>query len=584
MPRAISIRNISPQLNFGNKALIWFLDRLLGIKKMDRLYRQHEMQGLSKEDFSDKLIQILALDIHGIAELQGKIPRSGPVVIASNHPFGGIEGVILARIIGEVRPDLKVLANRGLGIFKEISEYFIFTNPLSPNDPKNGPSLRQCLKHVKSQGALLIFPAGKVSYYQKAKSGISEHIWNKLVGRLVSIDKCQYVPIFVNGKNSASFYRIEKVYFKLRMLLLGHQLLNKTGAKIVINTGNPIQHKHFDKQLSHSEKAMLCRALSYAQEQRWRYQWPRDNVTEQLPIIKEIESAKLVVEIEDLPSDQLLLKNKDYSVYFGYQSQLPLIVREIARLREIVFRMHNEGSGQSLDTDKFDATYTHLFIVKNVSKKIVGAYRIGFTDRLTQKQGPEGLYLQKMFNFKASFANQQGPCMEMGRSFLIPEMQGSYQGLLLLWKGIGRLAAKFPQYRTLYGTVSISKLFDPRSVKLIAQGLIDAQSASQVEPVNSFEFDTHLEIDELAQKINLQNHLTAFLTSIEEDGKDIPVLARQYLKMGAKFHALGIDKSFNHTPGLLLSVHFPSAPEKLLKLYVGQDYKAYRDWDANSTY
>jgi len=581
MQRAISIRNISEQSNFGNKVLIWFLDRLLGIKKMDMLYRQHKMQGLSKEDFSDRLIQILELDIHGTEELQRKIPKAGPVVIASNHPFGGIEGVILARLIGEVRPDLKVLANRGLGIFKEISDYFIFTNPLSPNDPKNGPSLRQCVKHVQSQGALLIFPAGKVSYYQKAKSGISEHIWNKLVGRLVSIEECQYVPIFVNGENSPGFYRIEKIYFKLRMLLLGRELLNKTGAKIVINTGNPIKQKQFDKQLNHTDKAMLCRALSYAQDQRWHYQWPGDAVAEQLPIIEEITTQQLVSEVDDLPSTQLLLKNKDYSVYFGYQSQLPLVVQEIARLREIVFRMHNEGSGQPIDTDDFDATYTHLFIIKNVSKKIVGAYRIGFTDKLTEEQGPAGLYLQKMFNFKPSFANQQGPCMEMGRSFLIPEMQGSYQGLLLLWKGIGRLAAKFPQYRTLYGTVSISKLFDPRSVKLIEQGFVDAQSASQVEPVNSFEFNEHIEIDELAQKINLREQLTAFLSSIEEDGKDIPVLARQYLKMGAKFHALSIDKSFNHTPGLLLSVHFPSAPEKLLKLYVGENYKAYRDWEAN---
>jgi putative hemolysin len=562
MQRAISIRNISPGSNVGNKVLIWFLDRLLGIKKMDMLYRKHKMQGLSKEDFSDRLIQILELDIHGKEELQRKIPKTGPVVIASNHPFGGIEGVILARIIGEVRPDLKVLANRGLGIFKEISDYFIFTNPLSPNDPKNGPSLRQCVKHVQSQGALLIFPAGKVSYYQKAKSGISEHLWNKLVGRLVSIDQCQYVPIFINGENSPSFYRIEKVYFKLRMLLLGRELLNKTGAKIVINTGSAIQEKQFDKQLNHTDKAMLCRALSYAQDQRWRYQWPADAVIGQLPIIEEIKTEQLVSEVEALPSEQLLLENKDYSVYFGYQSQLPSVVQEIARLREIVFRMHNEGSGQAIDTDEFDATYTHLFIIKKVNHQIVGAYRIGFTDKLTEKRGPAGLYLHKMFNFK-------------------PEMQGSYQGLLLLWKGIGRLAAKFPQYRTLYGTVSISKLFDPRSVKLIAQAFVDNKSATQVEPVTSFEFDSHREIDELAQKVNLREQLTAFLTSIEEDGKDIPVLARQYLKMGATFHALGIDKSFNHTPGLLLSVHFPSAPEKLLKLYVGEDYKAYRDWDAN---
>jgi hypothetical protein len=157
-------------------------------------------------------------------------------------------------------------------------------------------------------------------------------------------------------------------------------------------------------------------------------------------------------------------------------------------------------------------------------------------------------------------------------------MQGSYQGLLLLWKGIGRFVAQFPQYRTLYGTVSISKLFDPRSVKLIEQGLIDSQSASQVEAINSFEFDNHIEINELAQKIKLGEQLTAFLTSIEDDGKDVPVLARQYLKMGGKFHALGIDTSFNHTPGLLLSVHFPSAPEKLLKLYVGETYKEYCDW------
>lgn len=581
MPHAISISNIMPKPTLANKIFVWFLDRLLGIKKMDTLYRQHEMQGLSKEDFSDRLIEILKLDIQGAKELQSKIPKTGPVVIASNHPFGGIEGVILARLIGEVRPDLKVLANKGLGIFKEISDYFIFTNPLSANDPKNGPSLRHCVKHVQSQGALLIFPAGKVSYYQKAKSGISEHIWNKLVGRLVSIDSCKFVPIFVNGQNSANFYHIEKIYFKLRMLFLGRELLNKTGATIIINTGNAIQQKQFDKQLNHGDKAMLCRSLSYAQDHRWRYQWPADTVTEQLPIIDEIKPEHLISEIKALPNEQLLLENKEYSVYFGYQSQLPLVVQEIARLREIVFRMHNEGSGQALDTDEFDATYTHLFIVKNTEHKIVGAYRMGLTDKLTEKQGPAGLYLQKMFNFKPSFVNQQGPCMEMGRSFLVPEMQGSYQGLLLLWKGIGRFAAKFPQYRTLYGTVSISKLFDPRSVKLIEQGLIDIQSSSQVDAVNPFEFTSHVEIDELAQKVNLKDQLTTFLMSIENDGKDIPVLARQYLKMGAKFHALGIDKSFNHTPGLLLSVHFPSAPEKLLKLYVGKDYEAYRDWIPN---
>ena len=581
MQRSISISNIMPNPSPAKKALIWALDRILGVKKMNTLYHQHKMQGLSKESFSDRLIELLELDIQGIETLQNNIPKTGPVVIASNHPFGGIEGVILARLIGEVRPDLKVLANKGLGIFKELSDYFIFTNPLSPNDPKNGPSLRQCMKHVNGQGALLIFPAGKVSYYQKAKAGISEHSWNKLVGRLVSIEQCQYVPVFVNGFNSPRFYRVEKLYFKLRMLLLGRELLNKTGATIQISCGNAIKEKQFSRELNYEQKAKLCRALSYAQDNRWRYEWPADKVTEHLPIIDEIDKQQLLNELKALPEDQLLLTNKGYSVYFGYQSQLPLIVQEIARLREIVFRMHNEGSGQPLDTDHYDATYTHLFIIDNEQQKIVGAYRMGLSDKLMEKDGVEGLYLHKMFKFNPNFANQQGPCMEMGRSFLIPEMQGSYQGLLLLWKGIGRFAAKFPQYRTLYGTVSISKLFDPRSVKLIEQAYIDSKSASQVTPHNQFEFESHIEIDELAEELELRDQLTSFLSSIEKDGKDVPVLARQYLKMGGKFHALGIDTSFNHTPGLLLSVHFPSAPEKLLKLYVGEEYEAYRDWQAS---
>ena len=578
MQQQISIRNIMPSPSFSQKILIWVLDRLLGIKKMNLLYQENSMQGLSKEAFSDRLFSLLDLNIEGIKELQAKIPKTGPVVIASNHPFGGIEGVILARAIGEVRPDLKVLANKGLGIFKELRDYFIFTNPLSPNDPKNGPSLRQCMKHVESQGALLLFPAGKVSYFHAEKAGISEHDWNKLVGRLVSVAQCAYVPIFVDGANSKRFYQIEKLYFKLRMLFLGRELLNKVGKTIRINSGNAIKEKQFDRQLNYVQKAKVCRALSYAHEGKWRYDWPADEVTELLPIANEIETAVLKEELSELPSDQLLLTNKGYSVYFGYLAQIPSIVREIARLRELVFRMHNEGSGQPIDTDEYDATYTQLFIVDNKQHKIVGAYRMGLSDKLQEQSGIKGLYLHKMFNFGPKFANQREACMEMGRSFLIPEMQGSYQGLLLLWKGIGRFAAKFPQYRTLYGTVSISKLFDPRSVKLIQQAYVDAESASQVTPHKVFDFKSQYEIDKLAQEVDLKAQLTAFLSSIESDGKDVPVLARQYLKMGGKFHALGIDTSFNHTPGLLLSVHFPSAPDKLLKLYVGEDYQEYQNW------
>ncbi|MFC4701452.1 lysophospholipid acyltransferase family protein [Glaciecola siphonariae] len=585
MNHVISINNLFEHASRRTRLMVWFLDRILGIAKMNRLYQLHKMQGLEKEVFADRLISLLKLDIQGLDQLKANIPAEGPVVIASNHPFGGIEGVILARAIGQVRPDLKVLANKGLGIFVELKDYFIFTNPLSQNDPKNGPSLRHCISHVKNGNALLLFPAGKVSYYQRNKGRISEHPWNKIVGRLLSIENCQYVPVFVNGENSSMFYRIERIYFRLRMLLLGRELLNKEGARINIHTGFAVANKYIASD-SHVKKANFMRTLSYAQDGTWRYKWPADTVQEHKPLAKPVDASLIKTEIAALPNNQHLASFKGFKVYFAHQHQAPNTVTEIARLRELVFRQHNEGSGEPIDTDRFDATYTHLFIVESETTRIVGAYRMGLTDKLIEQEGLNGLYLHKMFNFGADFVNRREPCMEMGRSFLIPEFQGSYQGLLLLWRGIGAFACQFPQYRTLYGTVSISKLYDSRSVNLIQHLLVSQGSAGAVCARHTMPFALHPELEEyIEQNIGeakgtelATNHLSAFLQSIEPDGKDIPVLAKQYLKMGAKFHALGIDTSFNHTPGLLLSVELPKAPDKLLKLYLGKDFEAYKNY------
>ena len=577
VPHIISINSLIGQASWLTRLLVKLADRVLGIARMNTLYQLHNMQGLSKEAFADKLIAILALDISGIQTLQANIPKTGPVLIASNHPFGGIEGVILARIIGQVRPDIKVLVNKGLGIFPELSDYFIFTNPLSEKDPQNGPSLRACIKHVQNQGALLLFPAGRVSYYQSEKKAISEHAWNKIVGRLLSISDCQFVPVFVNGTNSKWFYRLGRVYYRLRMLMLARELLNKTGASVQINTGNAVPAKYI-KGSNYQVKADFCRALSYAQDCQWRYNWPGDKYQKLQAIAPQTTSNLIAKDIRALPSNQLLVQNGNFDVYFAYQAQAPNVVNEIARLREIVFREHNEGSGEPLDTDHFDASYIHLFIIKRKALKIMGAYRMGLSDKLIEKDGLDGLYLHKMFNFSSDFINRETPCIEMGRSFLIPEFQGSYQGLLLLWRGIGAFVYQFPQYRTLYGTVSISKLYNPRSVKIIEHVLIKPIHQIGVSPRHEFEFAIHPELAHLHHEQDITQNMSALLKSIETDAKDIPVLAKQYLKMGAKFHALGIDTSFNHTPGLLLSVHMPNSPKRLLKQYIGENYQQYIDF------
>lgn len=558
------------------RLLIRIVDKVMGLAQMDRLYQQHQMQGLEKADFADKLLQILDITIAGEQELLAKIPKTGPLVLASNHPFGGLEGVVLARLLSKVRPDLKVLVNFALQIFPELSDYFIFTNPLAEGDPRNGPSLRTTMAHVKEGGALLLFPSGKVSYRDREQQRVVEHPWNRLVARLVKKNGARFMPIWVEGQNSDMFYRVETVYYPLRMLFLGRELLNKQGHQITLCSGNAIKSNDFAREQLLDEQAEVGRCLSIACSDSWKESWPATNSRQFMPLAEEIPGEQLLTEIAALPKEQHLLSYKQFDVYYGFQSQMPLVVQEIARLRELVFRQHDEGSGQSRDTDKFDATYTQLFIIHREEGRIIGAYRMGQTDELLQLGEKSPLYLSQMFNFDSQFFNQTEPCLEMGRSFLIPEYQKSYYGLYLLWRGITAFACKFPRYRRLYGTVSISKLYDKRSIALMEQALVKAIPGVSAKVPWSKPLSPELQT--FAKNFDLNKHLSTFLKTLEADGKDIPVLVKHYQKLGAEFYCLGLDGNFAQTPGLLLCVDLAKIPHKSAKQYFGdglQDYLQY---------
>ena len=545
----------------------------MGLSRMQKLYETHQMQGLSKQDFADKLVSILDVKIEGEQELIDKIPKEGPVVLCANHPFGGLEGVILARIIGKARPDLQVLVNFALEIFAELSDYFIFTNPLSERDPRNGPSLRTSMAHVKNGGALLLFPSGKVSYRNRDENRIVEHPWNRLVTKLVKKNDAQYVPIWVEGQNSERFYRVESIYYPLRMLFLGRELLNKSGATVRLRTGNALKVKDFAKDQSADEQTELSRCLSIANSTSWKQEWPATECADFSPIAEEMPGNLILSEIASLPEEHLVAY-KQYDVYYGFQSQVPHVVEEIARLREIVFREHDEGSGEERDTDKFDATYTQLFIVNRDEGRIIGAYRMGQTDNLLKAGGPDQFYLSQMFEFDNDFFNQTEPCLEMGRSFLISEYQQSYYGLFLLWRGIGAFACKFPQYRRLYGTVSISKLYDKRSISIMEKALVEPLSS--VRARTPWDVPLHPDIKQFDAKFGLQKHLSTYLKTLEADGKDVPVLLKHYKKLGAKFYCLGLDGNFAGTPGLLLCVDLLNMPDNLSKKYLADGLEGYR--------
>ncbi|MFT5757717.1 MAG: putative hemolysin [Alteromonadaceae bacterium] len=554
------------------------LDRILGINKLRKIYLSQNLTGLDKQAFAQKLLSALGVVIEGGSSVVENLPQKGRCIVVCNHPYGMIEGVIIAHLLTSFRADTKIMANVGLQIFKEIQDYFIFANPLNPKAPINTTAIKQCFKHLNNDGLLVIFPAGRVSFYQADKQRISDAQWNRLSVQLAIKTLSPILPVFISGTNSPLFHRLGRIYYRFRLIMLAHEMFKLDKHIISLTANNLIDTKQFKEYKSVEKMNDFIRVQCYLNDHTYLSSWPEDKkINHYHDIIAAADTNDLKNELSALPDKQHLLDFKSFSVYYGYQNQIPLCVQEIARLREITFRTLDEGSGEALDTDKFDATYMHLFIFDHKNEEIIGAYRIGQTDILQKNGGLAQLYLSQMFTFQTDFINQQQPCLEMGRSFIITAHQNSFYGLLLLWKGIGAFVCQNPHYRTLYGTVSLSKRYDPRSVALINEVMIsDARGVVAKSP---FKSQLHPEVLEFISLEKLAiKQLSTLITGIESDGKDVPILLKQYHKLGAVFHCIGIDTNFNQTPGLLLSIDLPKAPDKLLRLYLGKgkdDYLRY---------
>ncbi len=301
---------------------------------------------------------------------------------------------------------------------------------------------------------------------------------------------------------------------------------------------------------------------------------PVANLEAAPPVAPPEPKRVLAEELAALPLHQLLHTYRQFDVYCGALQQMPAVVREITRLRELTFREMEEGSGCEVDTDEFDATYLHLLVWDREMQAIVGGYRLGRTDELLRDQGPDGVYLGIMFHFDPSFYSGP-PMLEIGRSFVAPQYQRMHASLHLLWCGIGRYIVANPAYRKVYGVVSMSRLYDGRAVAAIRDALLEPQAA--VTPKSAYEPDLGDQWRAfLSEKQPLaMKEVSQIVRALEQDERDVPVLIRHYHKLGARFVSAAVDGNFNNTPGLLLSLDVPSIPAKYLKQYLGPDLNGY---------
>ncbi len=522
-----------------------------------------------------------------------RIPRSGPLLIVANHPFGAPEGLLLMQMIRNIRPDLKMMANSILQRVPELRELMIFVDPYGGelSVSRNRSAMRRAIQMVAAGGALGVFPSGDVAHFDPRGRIVREQQWSGAIARIARRTGATVLPVYFEGRNSLLFQLAGLLHPRIRSALLPRELLAKRNRCIRMRIGSPIPARKFpaledDAALAayFRERTLMLRhrpvGASPLATKRGRAERAagHSSAGPQLPIPDAGPWQCIAAEIEALPAEQKLVEADEFVVVFATERQIPHALFEISRLREITYRAVGEGTGRELDRDEFDSWYTHLFLWDRSTRRIVGAYRLGATDQITARAGLGGLYTSTLFDYNPALLDRLGPALELGRSFVRLECQKSYSPLMLLWKGIGRYVVRFPRYRTLFGPVSISAEYQHASRELMVQFLESHHDAPELRPLARARqpFETggpkrRLDTALISRFSSDSDEVTDWVSDIEPDHKGMPVLLRQYLKLGAKFFAYNVDTAFSNALDALMVVDLAQTNPKLLERYMGRE-------------
>jgi putative hemolysin len=367
----------------------------------------------------------------------------------------------------------------------------------------------------------------------------------------------------------------------LRTALLPRELLNKGGRTIDVRVGGMIPARKLKEFETDEGLTEYLRQRTYMLRHRGAGEvaaaGPSSGAKVMRPVVPIGDVSVMAAEIEALPAGKKLVEQDDLQVVIAGAQEIPSVLREIGRLREITFRAAGEGSGKSIDLDQFDSHYLHLAVWNRAKREVVGSYRLGRSDRILAERGVGGLYTYELFDYRRELLDRMGPALEMGRSFVRAEYQRSFSPLLLLWKGIGRFLVEHPQYRYLFGPVSISGAYQSASVRLMVQFLQmhhgDAEGQRLVSARSPIVAPADRGWDDQRSSALLPDEaaLSDLVGDLEVDQKGVPVLIRQYIKLGAKFLSFNVDRSFGDCVDGLILVDLLRTDPKVLGRYMGKE-------------
>ncbi len=555
----------------------WLLMKLIRISKLNEIYDKHKNEeGL---DFLNGILDEIEVKFEIPEEDLKRIPKDGAFITISNHPLGGIDGILLLKLILEKRPDFKIIANFLLEKIKPLDPYILPVNPFETRKEikSSMAGIKNALQHLKDGAPLGIFPAGEVSTYKNGKL-IVDKPWEPVAIKIIKKARVPVIPIYFHAKNSKLFYNLARLNDTFRSALLPSEFLSQKNHLIKVRIGNPIGVKEQDNFEQLGDFQHYLRKKTYLLANPFE----KSNTIISKPKIKLPKPPKKIVDPVDITKienefelldkkNARLFSSKNYKVYLAESKDLKNILYEIGRLREITFREVGEGTGKSIDLDKYDKYYKHLILWDEEKKKIAGAYRLGFGADIYETYGVKGFYIHELFSIEPELQGMLKKTIEMGRAFIIREYQQKPLPLFLLWRGIIHITLRYPEYKFLMGGVSISNRFSRFSKSLMIEFMrsnyFDPFVAQYVHPRKKFKVilkddDKDFIFDEIQSDLNKFDRI---IDEIEPGKLRLPILLKKYIKQNAKLIAFNVDPKFNNAIDGLMYIRISNLPENTVK-------------------
>lgn len=544
----------------------FLFEKLFMVSRINTFLQKHKAK--SGTEFIEELFDELEISYKVSSKDREKIPSEGKLIIVANHPLGGLDGLILLKLINEVRSDVKVIANDVLQNIKNLNEFFLPFDLLSKREIRKNYIL--IAEALKKDCAIIIFPAGEVSRFSIIK-GIKDKKWNK--GAVYFADKFQapVLPIHIKGRNSVLFYLTSLVSKKFSMFLLPYELFNKKNKTFDIKIGHPISPKAFNTKYQKIEfltKSLKKHLYLISKNKKGIFETEKN-------IIHPVSTKNLR---KQLFSNTLIGETTDGKKIFivEYESGKD-VIREISRLRELTFRKVGEGTGAKKDTDEFDRYYKHIVLWDDIQLEIVGSYRFAEGSMILNNFGTKGFYTSTLFEFNNEIIPILYNSIELGRSFVQSKYWNSL-ALDYLWQGIGKYLSHNKDIRYLFGPVSLSNNYSSEAKELIIH-FYSKWFPSKKNYVNSRNpFTTSesslINFNKIFNNGDYNKELLILKSQLNNLGHSIPTLFKQYADLcipgGVQFLAYNIDNNFSNCVDALVLLDLTYLKENKRKRYIDE--------------